>query len=62
MVHLRIKLKKRNQLGLMSRTKTQPPRLWFLRMLCLLCQRPQYEITQMFGLGLVNNGFLATKC
>lgn len=46
MVHLRIKLKKRNQLGLMSCTKTQQLRLWFLRMLRLLCQRPQYEIIQ----------------
>ena len=47
-VHVRIKYEKKKkkelQLGLMSRTKTQQLRLWFLKMLRWLCQRPQYEL------------------
>lgn len=38
------KIKQRTELEMMSETKTQQLRLWFLGMFLLLGQRPQYEI------------------
>lgn len=62
MIHLIIKLTKKNDLKLMSGTKTQQLRLWFMR--CLACYVRDHIMKSQppLGSGRVNNVFLATKC